>query len=354
MLCHLHLRLSNISYIVTPASLIPWCLVPGSSARRLRARRCAHVLVLGSRFIGTTVESSSLRSLLLSMCDQIRHVYGLSALQLKSEATVELKMVVAYFQLVVKRAAASRVGKIKPLVIMLDSLDQLSHDGQPQGELSHDGQPQGEPSHDGQPQGELSHDDQPQGELSHDGQPQGGMTILTRRRQDSMCQSSQCIDAANFISVKNVCSFIATVAEEYEYIVQATCLSSTWHACSASFAALKWIPKELPENVYFIVSTLPDSADYQYGYLPKLQAMFEKHKKTRFLEVPVIPDQDALATVNSWLESNGRSLTAAQLQVVMTAYSSCQLPLFLKLCFDEACKWASFTDVSNTLHYSRM
>ena len=270
--------------------------------------------MLGSRFIGTTVESSSLRSLLLSMCDQIRHVYGLSALQLKSEATVELKMVVAYFQLVVKRAATSRVGKIKPLVIMLDSLDQLSHDGQ----------------------------------------PQGGMTILTRRRQDSMCQSSQCIDAANFISVKNVCSFIATVAEEYEYIVQATCLSSTWHACSASFAALKWIPKELPENVYFIVSTLPDSADYQYGYLPKLQAMFEKHKKTRFLEVPVIPDQDALATVNSWLESNGRSLTAAQLQVVMTAYSSCQLPLFLKLCFDEACKWASFTDVSNTLHYSRM
>ena len=61
--------------------------------------------------------------------------------------------------------------------------------------------------------------------------------------------------------------------------------------------ALKWIPRELPPNVYFIVSTLPDSDEHQYGYLPKLETMFSKHKESRFLQVPVIPEKDAEDTI---------------------------------------------------------
>ena len=78
------------------------------------------------------MDSSSLRPMLLSLCEQITTVYGISGLK-RDPNSFELKLLIAFFHMVIKRAAASQVGKIKPLVIMLDSLDQLSHDGQPQG-----------------------------------------------------------------------------------------------------------------------------------------------------------------------------------------------------------------------------
>ena len=50
----------------------------------------------------------------------------------------------------------------------------------------------------------------------------------------------------------------------------------------------------------------------------------------------------------SWLKSDRKCLTTEQLSVVMAAFSDCQLPLFLKLCYDEACSWSSFTQVSRS------
>ena len=94
-----------------------------------------HVPALVLRFIGTTVESSSLRSLLLSVSEQINAVYGLTGENLTSgrESNAELKEIIANFQLVLSEAAKTEELKTRPLVIVLDSLDQLSNDGQPQG-----------------------------------------------------------------------------------------------------------------------------------------------------------------------------------------------------------------------------
>ena len=67
------------------------------------------------------------------------------------------------------------------------------------------------------------------------------------------------------------------------------------------FVALKWLPKTWPDNVYIILSTLHDSVQYPYGYLPKLQAVFKAHIDTKFLDVPLIPAEDAQTTVERWL-----------------------------------------------------
>ena len=56
------------------------------------------------------------------------------------------------------------------------------------------------------------------------------------------------------------------------------------------------MPKMLPQNVLFILSTLPDSEDEHFGYLTKLRIMFES-SGTTFLEIKEIPHQDAQRTL---------------------------------------------------------
>ena len=52
----------------------------------------------------------------------------------------------------------------------------------------------------------------------------------------------------------------------------------------------------MPENVLFIFSTLPDSENEQFGYLPKLRSMFE-NKGTCFLEIQEIGEKDLHKTL---------------------------------------------------------
>ncbi|XP_045168880.2 NACHT and WD repeat domain-containing protein 2-like isoform X2 [Mercenaria mercenaria] len=71
------------------------------------------------RFIGTTSQSGSVRSLLLSICKQIAHAY-FQDVALIPDSTRELA---DYF-----RNALNNATKTTPLIIHLDSLDQLSSD----------------------------------------------------------------------------------------------------------------------------------------------------------------------------------------------------------------------------------
>lgn len=71
------------------------------------------------RFIGTTNQSGSVRSLLLSMCKQIANAY-FQDVALIPDSTRELA---SYF-----RTAICQATETSPLVILLDSLDQLSAD----------------------------------------------------------------------------------------------------------------------------------------------------------------------------------------------------------------------------------
>ena len=57
----------------------------------------------------------------------------------------------------------------------------------------------------------------------------------------------------------------------------------------------------MPENTFLIVSTLPDTDETKYGYLTKLQAMYNKQ---RFLAVPDIPVDDAKEIVTRYMLNN--------------------------------------------------
>ena len=73
------------------------------------------------RFLGTTGQSGSARSLLLSLCTQISKIYGKE--ELLARVPTSYKELIKYFRTCMGFSSAS-----KPLLIYLDSLDQLSNE----------------------------------------------------------------------------------------------------------------------------------------------------------------------------------------------------------------------------------
>ncbi|XP_069110617.1 NACHT and WD repeat domain-containing protein 2-like isoform X2 [Argopecten irradians] len=107
--------------------------------------------------------------------------------------------------------------------------------------------------------------------------------------------------------------------------------------------ALQWLPTILNASVKVIVSTLEDDI---YECYPKLQQKLKD--PSLFVPVPVLEKKDVNNILDSWLKSNKRTLTAEQRSIVTEAFDKCPIPLFLKLSFDEACKWNSFSSVDET------
>ncbi|XP_064598836.1 uncharacterized protein LOC135465527 [Liolophura sinensis] len=100
---------------------------------------------------------------------------------------------------------------------------------------------------------------------------------------------------------------------------------------------LSWLPRHLPPHVKIVVSTLPEPI---YECFPRLQVTVKDTKQ--FLEVPTLPDKDVSSILDSWLTLENRRLTTDQKTAVLDAFKHCPIPLFLKLSFDEACRWKSF------------
>lgn len=107
---------------------------------------------------------------------------------------------------------------------------------------------------------------------------------------------------------------------------------------------LSWLPRRLPPHVKFIVSTLPDP---EYKCFPTLKAFFGKNPKC-FISIPDLPSEDVSTILTNWLSSDKRTLPEHQLQVLKDAVAQCPLPLFLKISYDEACQWRSYTPASDT------
>ena len=80
-------------------------------------------------------------------------------------------------------------------------------------------------------------------------------------------------------------------------------------------------------------------------FLLTLQGLFPD---SCFKEVPKIPVNEAELILEGWLSSSRRTLIPAQKEVVLKAFQECPLPLFLKLSFDESCRWKSFTPANET------
>ncbi|XP_070561115.1 NACHT domain- and WD repeat-containing protein 1-like [Ptychodera flava] len=181
------------------------------------------------RFLGTTPDSSNIRRVLYSVIQQINKVYGDD-----SKVPEDMKMLIRTFRENLSKATAER-----PLVILLDSLDQLDPD---------------------------------------DGARQ-----------------------------------------------------------------LSWLPTEIPPFVKLILSTLPED---EYEYYPRLRSILPGEDS--FVAVPKLAQKDVQEILDQWLSDENRRLSASQMETVVSACRQCPLPLFLKISFDEACRWHSYSKPEET------
>jgi ABC-type dipeptide/oligopeptide/nickel transport system ATPase component len=83
---------------------------------------------------------------------------------------------------------------------------------------------------------------------------------------------------------------------------------------------LHWLPKDLPENVRFIISSLPELKD-------RLQ-------DTTIQELPLLPKEESEIILKNWLNSIKRTLTNDQFEYILQKKNS-NLAIYLKLVFEQ-------------------
>lgn len=96
--------------------------------------------------------------------------------------------------------------------------------------------------------------------------------------------------------------------------------------------SLKWIPANLPPNVWMVVSLTPGNL---------LRTLETRSLPGNRLELPPLPAGEGIALLDRWLASAGRALQPGQKQQVLQGFQECGLPLYLKLAFEEARLWRS-------------
>ena len=99
---------------------------------------------------------------------------------------------------------------------------------------------------------------------------------------------------------------------------------------------LIWLPRQLPEYVKLVVSTLPGEC---------LDALAVKLPETQRLELEPLSSEEGADLLDRWLASVGRTLQPGQSSEVLHEFSRCSLPLYLKLAFEEARRWRSYDGV---------
>ena len=100
---------------------------------------------------------------------------------------------------------------------------------------------------------------------------------------------------------------------------------------------LTWLPIRLPPWVKMIISTISND---KYNCLKNVKGLIPDRF---FVEIPRLPLDDAVKIVNSWLSTNKRTLKESQRDVLLDAFQKCSLPIFLKVSFEEALRWKSYT-----------
>ena len=89
-----------------------------------------------------------------------------------------------------------------------------------------------------------------------------------------------------------------------------------------------WLPAELPPNCWVVLSTID---------VPKHMS------DATLVTVKPFSMLDAEVALSSWLSDVGRTLQADQRRHVLESFARCPLPLYLKLAFEEARRWKSFS-----------
>ena len=102
---------------------------------------------------------------------------------------------------------------------------------------------------------------------------------------------------------------------------------------------LQWLPRKLPPDVKFIVSTITHG-----GYEIIIEKLKLAVPESNITKVLPLGQTDCFDIIEAWLKTANRTLTKAQFQIVEQVFAKCSLPLFTKLVFDEVCRWNSYTD----------
>lgn len=94
--------------------------------------------------------------------------------------------------------------------------------------------------------------------------------------------------------------------------------------------SLYWLPRELPQNTRMIVSALPE-----------LKSQLSNHSQ---VDLPLLPVEEASKILERWMKAENRKLTEEQQKEVLDKFSLTGLPIYLKLAFERAKKWNSYTE----------
>lgn len=67
------------------------------------------------------------------------------------------------------------------------------------------------------------------------------------------------------------------------------------------------------------------------------------------MEVPKLPEDDAFQILRNWLGTARRKLSPPQEAIISDALQKCSLPIFIRIAYDEAIRWKSYSMPSVTV-----
>lgn len=94
-----------------------------------------------------------------------------------------------------------------------------------------------------------------------------------------------------------------------------------------------WLPNRLPANVKIILSAIPG---------PNLEKLCLKMPAAQQIELKSMSMADGKTLLSQWLEGARRTLQSEQFEHLINKYARCSTPLFLRLAFEDACRWRSY------------
>jgi NACHT domain- and WD repeat-containing protein len=99
---------------------------------------------------------------------------------------------------------------------------------------------------------------------------------------------------------------------------------------------LVWLPANLPENVRMVVSTLPGEC---------YEALKRKIPEENLLKLRPMQPKEGEELLDLWLKDAKRAMQAHQRKEVLEKFQLNGLPLYLKLAFEEARRWKSYSEI---------
>ena len=115
---------------------------------------------------------------------------------------------------------------------------------------------------------------------------------------------------------------------------------------------LEWMLTKYPSNVKFVYTTLTNKRISSTQGENKIlaQMKFFGFSEQNFLEISALTKDDGMKIINSRLEKSDRILSKVQNSILNELFDKAELyPLYIKIIFDIASTWKSFTEVDINL-----